>query len=173
MSNRNKQNRNQSKAGDKLDLSSPPVTAGVATAAAAAPMPADFDPNVPISPEQVFGDGIGDSAIPADSESVVPSGTDGHSAAATDDLAKGKTGEPRGTVLIELPPLVSLSHQERTGFASSHVDVQLRRQEPRRLKQLHKSLVENNARLDGGTGPHVRTTGDAVRWLIQQLPEVA
>lgn len=184
MSNKNRNRSNHRgaapKPADKLDLSQTAATA-VAESDGAAEA---FDPNQPIDPAVLlgnqddgqFGEGV---ALPPDgaaeevapTSSVVPVGADEPGGGADDDHASEKTGEARGTVLIELPPLISLTADEIRGFATSHIDVQLRRGEPRKFKRLHRSLIESNVRLDGGTGPHVRTVGDVVRWLVQQLPD--
>lgn len=131
-----------------------------------------FDPNLPIDPAQV-------AEVPAETASTVETRSASDCAGndqfplknpeGSDDLQTEKQGEPRGTVLLELPPLVELTEGERSGYASAHVQVQLRGDEAYRMKQLVKSMQAANIRLNGGDGPHVRSAADAIRWLVQQI----
>lgn len=84
-------------------------------------------------------------------------------------------GEARGTVLIELPPVVPLTEIEQSGYFPDHVDFRLRGgsstapNERLAMKQLVKSLKARQARLKGDREPLVLTSADAMRWLLQQV----
>lgn len=131
-----------------------------------------FDPNLPIDPAQV-------AEVPAETAATdeTPPGPDcagndqfpAQNPEGSDDLQAEKQGEPRETVLLELPPLVELTEGERTGYSSTHVEARFRGNEAVAFKRLLKSLQAANARLDRGEGPHVRSGADAIRWIVQQI----
>ena len=102
--------------------------------------------------------------------------------AAAQSLADGESSLPPGANakiafingnerVFYLPPPVDLTDQERTGYASAHVNVQLRGAEAYEMKRFVKTLQAANVRLDSGEGPHVRSAADAVRWLVQKLSQ--
>lgn len=73
---------------------------------------------------------------------------------------------------IDLPPLLHPESKALTAFPVRHIDVHLSPRDSLSLRRLLASLQQSNCRLnDPAKGnPHVRTSADAFRWLLQNVP---
>lgn len=73
---------------------------------------------------------------------------------------------------IDLPPLLHPQSPALTAFPVRHIDVHLSPRDALSLRRLLASLQEANCRLDDPSkgNPHVRTSADAFRWLLQNVP---